>query len=224
MPKVLVVEDDDNMREIIVDWLEAEHYSVEESANGKDAQDKLAVYSYDLVILDWQLPELSGLDLLKKLRAQGDKTPVIMLTGKKLIDEKELGLDSGADDYLTKPFHVKELTARIRSLLRRSSGSATNVLRVREIELDPSSFTVKKNGMEVQLAKREFAVLEFFMRNPNKVFSVEALLERVWASESDSSELAVRTCLKKLRQKIEAEGERPLIKTVHGVGYKLDPS
>lgn len=223
MAKILIVEDDENLRGIIADLLSQEHHMVEETADGSDARDKLTCFSYDLVILDWQLPQISGLEILREFRSTGALTPVLMLTGKKTISEKEQGLDSGADDYLTKPFHIKELAARVRALLRRAAGQPTNVLRIRDIVLEPDKFMATSNGKDLQLQRKEFALLEFLMRHPRQVFSTEALLERVWASETDAGPDAVRTCLKKLRAKIDTAGRQSIITTVHGVGYRLDP-
>ncbi len=223
MAKLLLVEDDAELRGMVEDWLKHEHYSVEIASDGHDAWERLAIYSFDLVILDWQLPGLSGLEVLRQFRQSGGKTPVLMLTGQKTIEQKETGLDSGADDYLTKPFHMKELSARVRALLRRSSAAPSNVLTAGEITLDPTTYTVTRAGQEVYLQKREFALLEFLMRNPNRVFTPDALLDRVWQSETDATEAALRSCMKRLRQKIDVEGEEPLIRTIHGVGYKLQP-
>lgn len=222
MAKVLVVEDDAELRGMVEDWLSHEHYEVESAGNGREALEKLRFYEFDLILLDWELPEVQGIDILREFRAGGRTTPVIMLTGKKAIGEKEQGLDTGADDYLTKPFHMKELSARVRAILRRAGGQTSNILRARNIELDPTSYRVLRDGVDVHLQRREFSLLEFLMRNPNRVFSPDALLERVWASESDATPEAIRTCMKRLRQKIDVEGQESIIRTVHGVGYKLE--
>jgi DNA-binding response OmpR family regulator len=145
-----------------------------------------------------------------------------MLTGKNAISEKEAGLDSGADDYLTKPFNMKELSARLRALLRRPAGVVENVLKVRDIEMDPARYLVTKAGTEIQLLPKEFSLLEFFMRHPNQVFSSDALIQRVWHSDSDATGDAIRTCLKRLRKKLGDNDEKePIIQTVHGVGYRM---
>lgn len=223
MAKLLIVEDDTELCGMIEDWLSHEHYQVEVTHNGREAQERLTFYQYDLILLDLELPGMTGLEICKAFRAQGGKTPILMLTGRKSIDDKEAGLDSGADDYLTKPFHMKELSARVRAILRRSTGQTTNVLKAGPVELDPISFRVTRNGEDIHLQKKEFALLEFLMRNPNRVFSADALLERVWASESDATGEAIRTCMKRLRQKIDEPEKESIIRTVHGVGYKLVP-
>ncbi len=222
MAKILLVEDDPVLCGMTEDWLKHEHYSIEIATNGRDAREKIQFFEYDLFILDWELPEVTGIELCKEYRDGGGKTPILMLTGKKAIGEKEAGLDAGADDYLTKPFHMRELSARVRALLRRSSATTSNVLKAGNLEVDPTSFNVTRNGEQIHLQRKEFALLEFLMRNPNRVFSPESLLERVWASESDATVEAIRSCMKRLRQKIDVEGSASLIRTVHGVGYKLE--
>ncbi|HEY9788243.1 MAG TPA: response regulator transcription factor, partial [Candidatus Obscuribacterales bacterium] len=146
----------------------------------------------------------------------------IMLTGRAKIDEKEEGLDSGADDYLTKPFSMRELNARVRALLRRPAAYSGNELKARDIVLEPESHRVTKQGREIKLLPKEFALLEFLLRNPGRVFSPEALLERVWESTSDASPDTVRIHVNRLRSKLDTKGEDSIIGTVHGVGYRLD--
>ena len=221
MAKILIVEDDRDYAEMVSTWLQHEHHLVESVHSGLDAQATLAINQYDLIVLDWDLPGASGAQVCKEFRDHGGKTPIILLTGRRSVEDKEQGLDIGADDYVTKPVHVKELSARIRALLRRASDKQSNVLRVGDIELDPKTFSVTRAGSELKLSKQEFALLEFFMRHPNHVFSPDALLERVWLSESDASPTAIRACMTRLRQKIDRPGEDSVIRTVHGVGYKL---
>jgi two-component system response regulator MprA len=223
MAKILVVEDDFEYADLVRTWLTHEHHTVEVAHTGTAASELLQAYEYDAIILDWDLPGMSGLDVCVAFRKSGGKTPIIMLTGKKSVDEKEAGLDSGADDYVAKPVHVKELSARVRALLRRASGVTSNVLKVKALSLDPKTFSVTRGDEDITLSKQEFALLEFFMRNPNHVFSPEALLERVWLSESEATPNAIRACMTRLRQKIDKDGEDSAIKTIHGVGYKLVP-
>lgn len=208
---------------MLEDTLTVDHHNIEIAFNGTEASDLLRVYKYDAIVLDWDMPGKNGIDVLRELRGRNDATPVLMLTGKATVDNKEQGLDTGADDYLTKPFEAREFRARVRALLRRASGQASNVLRARDIELDPTAFTVTRAGKSINLVQREFHLLEFFLRNPNRVFSAEAILDRVWQSDSEASPEAFRTCLTRLRKKIDVAGEEPLITTVHGVGYKLSP-
>ncbi|HEY9754125.1 MAG TPA: response regulator transcription factor [Oculatellaceae cyanobacterium] len=222
MAKVLVIEDDLSLSRMIKDWLTVEHHNVETVADGNQGSEKLQYYQYDLVILDWQLPGMEGVQILKEFRNKGGVTPVLMLTGKNTIVDKEVGLDSGADDYLTKPFHMKELSARIRALLRRPTQVVGNILTAGQFKLDPTNHIVTKGGAELKLLPKEFALLEFLMRHPNQVFSADALLNRVWASESDATIDALTSCIKRLRKKIDADSDSSSIRTVHGVGYKLD--
>lgn len=220
MAKICVIEDNPDLANMVKTFLLFEHHTVETIAHGGQAQDHLRTFEYDLIILDWDLPEVSGIEILKGYRARGGQTPVLMLTGKDDISDKEEGLDGGADDYLTKPFHMKELGARVRSLLRRPAAAAQNVLKAKNITMDPAKYRVHKSGKVIALVPKEFQLLEFMMRHPNQVFSPEALLNRVWPSESDSTAEALRTTMKRLRKKVDEEGE--VLKTVHGVGYILE--
>jgi len=222
MAKVLLVDDDSNLAQAVVDWLAGvEHHVVDVTADGREAVDILKSVSFDIIILDWELPSLHGIEVLRQFRSAGGKTPVIMLTGKNTLDDKESGFETGADDYLTKPFHLRELSARVKALLRRPKELTSDVLTAGKIRLDPSSFMVTKDGVNVNLSKLEFAVLEFFMRHQGEVFSVEALLERVWPIDSERSPEGVRTLLKRIRSKIDYT-ETSLIQNIHGRGYKLE--
>jgi two-component system, OmpR family, response regulator len=222
MSKILIVEDEEDLAIQVCDWLTREHHTVEHVSNGKTAVDHLAVSKYDLIILDWLLPGMDGIDICKKYRSTGGKAPILMLTAKSNIEDKEVGLDSGADDYLSKPFHLKELSARVRALVRRSSAQSTTILEAGDIVLDPSARTVSKGGVAIHLERKEFNLLEFLMRNVNKTFSAEALLDRVWESGSMASSDAIRTYIKSLRKKIDSPDAASMITTVHGVGYKLE--
>lgn len=223
MAKVLVIEDEPDFSELIGSWLKNENYTVETVDTGEDGLDRLKFYKYDIIILDWVLPGLSGVEVCRDYRGTGGTTPILMLTSKKHVDEKSQGLDAGADDYLTKPFELKELSARVRALLRRPSAFAGSILKVGTLALEPNSFKVKRSGDEIALLPKEFALLEFLMRHPNQVFSAEAILDRVWASESEASPETIRTYIKRLRKKLDVEGQPSVLATVHGVGYKLEP-
>ncbi len=221
MAKILVVEDDLTVCTIIEDWLTHQHHTVEVSHNGLEADHYLKSYQYDVIVLDWGLPDLSGVEVCKRYKSSGGRAPVLMLTGKHDIEDKEEGFNAGADDYLTKPFDIKELSARIRALLRRPTNVYDNVLSIRNISVDPNNHIVTKDGEVIKLTPKEFAVLEFFMRNPNKVFKADALLDHVWNSEAGSGPETVRTCIKRLRRQIDTQGQSSIIENVHGVGYKL---
>lgn len=221
MTKILVVEDDQDLAQMVRSYLLFERYEVENVYDGREGLSRVKTYEYDIIILDLGLPDCSGIEVLKSLREKGSRTPVLILTGKHSVEEKEQGLDAGADDYVTKPFHMKELGARLRALLRRPPPiTGSNTLKAANITLDVSKFRVMKDNEVITLVPKEFQLLEFFMRHPNQVFSSEALLNRVWPNNSDSAPQALRTAMKRLRKKIDPDGE--LIKTVHGVGYILE--
>lgn len=168
---------------------------------------------------------MSGLSICQNFRAAGGTTPILMLTARREIVEKEQGLDSGADDYLTKPFDMKELSARIRALLRRGGDKlAANTLSFDDISLEPGNFRVTRAGSEVNLVAKEFALLELFMRHPGRLFSADSLITHVWMADEASSQESIRQHIKNLRKKLDSAGGRPVIHTVRGVGYKLDIS
>ncbi len=223
MAKILLVEDERALSDVVIDYLSAQNYNVDLVENGQEALSRLKFYSYDLVVLDWNLPGMEGIDICKSYRFSGGSTPVLMLTGKREIDDKEKGLDAGADDYLTKPFHMKELGARVRALLRRPAQVVSQELKARDIILDPVTHKVCKGDKELDILPKEFALLEFLLKHPRQVFSAEALIERVWPTESDSSPGAIRTYVNRLRSKIDDDKESSLITTVHGIGYRFDP-
>ncbi len=222
MAKILMVEDEADLAFPVKDWLSREQHLVELSDNGNDALGKLRVYKYDLIILDWMLPGTSGVDVCKRFRQNGGTTPILMLTAKTEITDKETGLDAGADDYLTKPFHLKELAARVRALLRRHVQSSDAILRMGDVVIDTLARKVMVAGAEIHLVPKEYSLLEFFMRHPNQVFSADALIDRVWASDTLASPDTIRTYIKLLRKKLDSDGKEPIIRTVHGVGYKLE--
>ncbi len=225
MSKILLVEDDLDLAKTVAIWFEDEDHIVEHVSDGKDAINRICSASYDAIILDWELPGTSGLEVCRNIRDQGINVPIIMVTGRGEIDSRITGLDVGVDDYLTKPFSLKELAARIRAVIRRSAGSASPVLKAGNIELDPRSHLVTKSGAPIQLMPREFAVLEFFLRHKNQIFSTEALLQRLWHTDSDSSPEAVRACVKRLRKKIDDEGledSKSIIETIPKLGYRLN--
>ena len=223
MTKILLVEDDDMTVQTVTDFLSvANNYIVESVKGGKEGLDRLQLYEYDLAIVDWSLPEMSGVEVCSTYRSNGGLVPILMLTGKTSVSEKVHGLDAGADDYLTKPFSLQELTARVRALLRRPRETVKEVLQAGELVLDTTSGKVTKAGAEIALLPKELILLEFFMRHPNQNFTAITLLNRLWSSESDSTEQAVRQVIVRLRKKIEDEGEE-LIVTSKGLGYRLVP-
>jgi OmpR-family two-component system manganese-sensing response regulator len=221
--KILIVEDEIDVSFLLKIELEAEGYVVELAEDGNLAWDLMSAYEYDVIILDWQVPGFSGIELCAKLRQsqKGAATPVLMLTGRGSIADKTCGLDTGADDYLTKPFDTREVAARVRALLRRFGGTGTNQIVCGDLVFDLKSKTFSIAGEAVKLLPKEQALIEFLMRNPNEVFSPEALLERVWHSDSQVAIGTVYTTMKTLRKKIAEIKDSCPIETVHGLGYKL---
>ncbi|MBS1993848.1 MAG: response regulator transcription factor [Cyanobacteria bacterium SZAS LIN-3] len=222
MTKILLVEDDKQLATQTQEWLKHEHYTVDVAHDGADGLQLFEHNDYDLTILDWQLPSMSGIDLCKRIRATRPDALVMFLTGKVEIDDKELGFDTGADDYLTKPFHLKELSARVRALLRRIDTTQAPVLKAHDLELESESFKATKAGKPLNLLPKEFVLLEFFMKHPNQVYNARALLKALWPADSEAGEDTVRTHIKNLRRKITAESEECCIVNVFGVGYKLE--
>lgn len=221
MAKIVVVEDDKDLVNLIKGILSVERHTIDSVHDGHEALAIIQMHPYDLVILDWMLPGRTGTEICKDYRARGGAAPILMLTAKSTIDERAEGLDSGADDYLTKPFHPKELSARVRALLRRPQSVMAKTLKAADIELDPGQIKVFKSNKEIHLLPKEFALLELFLRYPTQVFSAEALLDRVWNTDSSASLDTVRTYIKTLRKKIDTNPKDSLIRTVHGVGYSL---
>lgn len=221
MAKIVVVEDDKDLVNLIKGILSVERHTIDSVHDGHEALAIIQMHPYDLVILDWMLPGRTGTEICKDYRARGGAAPILMLTAKSTIDDRAEGLDSGADDYLTKPFHPKEFTARVRALLRRPQAVMAKTMKAADIELDPSQIKVFKANKEIHLLPKEFALLELFLRYPTQVFSAEALLDRVWNTDSSASLDTVRTYIKTLRKKIDTNSKDSLIRTVHGVGYSL---
>ena len=219
MAKLLIVEDDQELAVMMSEWLCREGHVADVVYDGESALTNLKVSPYDAVLLDWGLPTMSGIELLGKLRRDKHDVLTLMLTGKTETGDKIVGLDAGADDYLTKPFVLEELSARINALMRRSRVYVASEIKHGKLQIDSKAHSVRVAGKPVELQRMEFALLEFFMRNPNQVFSPEALMDRVWSAYAEASPDTVRTCIKNIRKKIGTSAE---IKNVFGVGYKLE--
>lgn len=219
---ILLVEDDIDIALVVQAWLQSQRYNVEVVNSGEEALSALQRSKYDILILDWMLPGLSGVQICEHVRQAKENCLILLLTNKSNVAEKELGLDSGADDFLTKPFNLRELSARLRALLRRPKVFKGFVYQINDLILDSSKFTIKKGGVEIALLPREFSLLEFFMRNPDRVFSAEEILNNVWASEAQASPDTIRTYIKKLRRKLDSPNKPSMFKTVHSVGYRLE--
>jgi DNA-binding response OmpR family regulator len=224
MSKILLVEDDQALREMTAKYLRSSKFMVDTVDNGADALEILRFSVFDAIVLDWELPGMSGPEILKQFRARGGLTPILMLTGKNKLSDKAEGFNAGADDYLTKPFEVDELVMRLHALLRRSGRipAVADTLTARDIEFNATTLQVTRAGAEVKMLPKEVALLEFLLRHQGQVFSADQLLDRVWSSSSDASPEAVTACIGRLRKKIDGGAENPIIKTVYGLGYKLE--
>lgn len=220
---ILVIEDEPELLARLSSVLQKEMYTVTTAADGREAMDKLWDDKYDLVLLDIMLPHISGLELLKEMREAELRTPVLMLTARGDVDDKVMGLDLGADDYLAKPFSLAELLARIRALLRRNS-SGSSVIELGHIRLDTVSREVISDGQVLTLTGKEFAILEFLLHNKGRAVSRFTLAEHVWGDDFDAFNMSnfIDVHIKNLRKKISAKGRPQLIKTVRGFGYRLD--
>ena len=225
MPTILVVEDEPDMQRGLKDNLEFENYAVEMAADGESALQQISEHTYDLIILDVMLPKISGLDVCKRTRKQGITTPIIMLTARGEEIDKVLGLELGADDYVTKPFGVRELLARVKALLRRAEGSvgvASERMILGTLEVDFTGYMAAREGEPLSLTPKEIDILKYFWHHRNKTVTREELLTNVWGYDESYSTRTVDNFILKLRQKIEADPANPKhILTIHGVGYKL---
>src|SRR5579883_1971429 len=215
MTKILLAEDDRGLGETVVDWLEKENFFVDWECDGKTALEYLKQYEYEVIILDWELPGLSGIEICRAYRGSGGTAAILFLTERKTIIDKETGFTAGADDYLAKPFVMKELVLRIRALLRRPKIHVVDsVIRSGDLELHAETHEFFRNGKKIDLSPIEFALMEFFMKNPGVVFSGDAILDRVWPASSTRSPDTLRTCMRRLRLKIYRENEKSSIRTV----------
>ncbi|MGN1015046.1 MAG: response regulator transcription factor [Butyricicoccus sp.] len=219
--RILVVEDEPRLRELICARLQQEHYSVDSCPNGKDALDYLACAQYDLLVLDIMLPEISGLELLRRLRGQGDVTPILLLTALDSISDRVSGLDAGADDYLVKPFAFDELLARIRVLLRRRFGSVSNIYTIADLTVDCDARTVRRGDTAISLSAKEFSILEYLIRNAGTVLSRERISNHIWNYDYEGGSNIVDVYIRYLRKKLDDGFSPKLIHTVRGVGYVL---
>lgn len=219
--RILVVEDEPKLNELITARLKREHYSVDSCLTGSEVADYLACAQYDLLVLDIMLPGISGLELLRGLRSKGDKTPVLLLTALDSIPDRVSGLDSGADDYLVKPFAFDELLARIRVLLRRSVGSVSNTYTLADLTVDCDARSVKRGETVISLSAKEFSILEYLIRNSGTVLSRDRISNHIWNYDYEGGSNIVDVYIRYLRKKIDDRFEPKLIHTVRGVGYVL---
>jgi DNA-binding response OmpR family regulator len=221
MPRVLVVEDEPRVRRSLEEGLRGSGLEVEAAATGEEGARLAARRGFDCIVLDWMLPDRDGLEMLTGLRQAGDLTPVLLLTARDAIDDRVLGLDSGADDYLVKPFAFAELLARIRVLLRRGRPEQVTVLRAGALELDLLKRRVVRGSVEIALTQREFAVLEYLVRHKNEPVTREMLGLEVWQEPGYALTNVIEVYINLLRKKVEVADQPPHIVTLRGVGYRL---
>ena len=219
--RVLVVEDEPEVADFIARVIAAAGWASVAAGSVQDALQVQAHAPADLIVLDMGLPDGDGLTVCRTLRARGDRTPILALTARRGVQDRVAGLDAGADDYLAKPFAVSELTARLRALARRPADLLPVVLGEGPLELDPSARTVRRGARDLSLSSREFALLELLLRSRRRVLSRDQILERLWESGSTPNANAVEVLVMRVRRKLDAEGEAPLLHTVRGAGYML---
>lgn len=219
--RILIVEDDQSLHRIIKRRLSEEGYAVDGCFDGEDALYYMESQAYDCVILDWMLPKKDGVILLREFRDKGYLTPVLMLTAKDSITDRVEGLDAGADDYLTKPFAYDELSARVRALLRRNTESKSNKLQLADLTMDLSMHRVMRDHQEINLTAREYALLEYFLRNQGQVLTRSQIADHVWNYDFDYDSNVVDVYVRYLRNKIDKGFAYPLLHTVRGYGYVL---
>ncbi|HWR28977.1 MAG TPA: response regulator transcription factor [Negativicutes bacterium] len=221
--KVLLAEDDVRLGRLIKHMLETEQHQVQWVVRGDEALVAATDGAFDVLVLDWMMPELSGVELCRQLRADGYAKPILMLTAKDALNDRITGLDSGADDYLVKPFEFGELYARLRALSRRGEAPLKeDVLEMGNWSLDRTHRLLRREDVEVQLSAREFQLLDLLAQNRGRVLPREVLLDRIWGLDSEVSENTLDAYIRLLRKKIDQPGDRPMISTVRGVGYKVD--
>jgi two-component system, OmpR family, response regulator MprA len=221
--RILVVDDEPAVREAVERALRLEGHDVALAADGGQALDALGAWPADAVVLDVLMPRVDGIEACRRMRLNGDRTPVLMLTARDAVRDRVAGLDAGADDYLVKPFALEELLARLRALLRRASPEADQQrpLRYADLVLDPVSHEVHRNGRAIELTRTEFLLLELFLRHPRQVLTRSVIFENVWGYDFGARSNSLEVYMGYLRRKTEADGEPRLLHTVRGVGYVL---
>lgn len=219
--RVLVVEDEKDMNRVICKKLKVEGYTTDSCFNGADALDYIETTAYDIILMDIMMPVKNGYEVLAEMRKKGNKTPVLFLTAKDALEDRVKGLDLGADDYIVKPFHFEELMARIRVMIRRSHGGVSNELKVGNLVLNTGTHAVERDGREIELSAKEFAILKYMMQNAGIVLSREKLEEHIWNYDYQGASNMIDVYIRYLRIKIDKDFDTKLIHTVRGVGYVL---
>ena len=222
--RLLIAEDELDLAEALTVFFQKNHFSVDAINDGADAYEYASSGEYDAIILDVMMPKMNGIDVLRRLRAVGIKTPVMMLTAKGMKDDRITGFNAGADDYLPKPFEPDELICRVRAMLRRSDNYRPSALEFGDVTLDPSTGLLACSDRSVRLSGREYQVMELFMRSPNVVFSADKIMERVWGWDSDAEINVIWVHISNLRKKLRSIGSKITIRAVRGLGYALEES
>jgi DNA-binding response OmpR family regulator len=220
--RLLLAEDEQELSDALVTVLKHNNYSVDAVYNGQDALDYLASDNYDGAILDIMMPKMDGISVLKKVRASGNHIPIILLTAKSEIDDRVNGLDSGADDYLTKPFSMKELLARIRAMTRRQAETTDSILQFGDIRLNRSTYQLSTEKGELRLANKEYQMLEMLLTNPGQVISVDQFMDRIWGYDSEAELNVVWVYISYLRKKLTSLDAHVQIKATRGLGYSIE--
>lgn len=221
--KILIVEDETDLLITISNYLTKENYICELADNLQKASEKIAIYEYDIILLDITLPDGNGIDLLKSIKKKNLKAGIIILSAKSSLDDKITGLDLGADDYITKPFQLSELNSRIKAVLRRHQFDGSNVIQFNEIKIDTANKTIHINNEQIILTKKEYDMLLYFIINKNRVLTKEAIAEHLWNDNIDLTDNFdfIYTHLNNIRRKIKSKGGNDYIKTIYGMGYKF---
>ncbi len=222
--RLLIAEDELDLAEALTVFFQKNHFSVDAVNDGADAYEYASSGEYDAIILDVMMPKMNGIDVLRRLRAEGIKTPVMMLTAKGMKDDRITGFNAGADDYLPKPFEPDELICRVRAMLRRSENYRPSALEFGDVTLDPSTGLLACADRSVRLSGREYQVMELFMRSPNVVLSADKIMERVWGWDSDAEINVIWVHISNLRKKLRSIGSKVTVRAVRGLGYALEES
>jgi DNA-binding response OmpR family regulator len=222
--KILIVEDEEHLSDSIADYLQQEGYICEKALDFSTAEEKINMYVYDCIILDIGLPDGSGLEVIKALKQNKSETGILILSAKDSINDKIKGLEIGADDYMTKPFHLSELNARIKSIIRRRSFNASNEINCNEINIQTESMMVAVNNLPITLTKKEYDLLLYFITNKNRVVTKESIAEHLWGDNMDLTDSYdfIYTHIKNLRRKMIDKGAKDYIQTIYGMGYKFN--
>lgn len=219
--RVLIIEDEKHLSNIVKKGLAEEGFAVDQAFDGEEGLYLAESESYDLIVLDLMLPKIEGIEVCRQLRSKKIKTPILMLTARTQTEEKVAGLEAGADDYLTKPFAFTELKARLQALLRRGHSTADPILKVADLEVDPSKHVVNRTGQSIALTPKEFAILEYLIRHKDEVVTRTQITEHVWDYNFDALSNVVDVFIASLRKKINHHSKKNLLYTIHGIGFKI---